>query len=596
MLSGMTQTTSIPPQSRLRPISREVLDRALAEGFTDLQARVIAARVPQDTTEIRQLIAPSVRLLDSPDLLPDIDVAAEAIADAIADPVMHLAGVFDHDADGADAGAVFLLALTEYFGVARDRVVLLQSHRQREGYGVSDAFVERIIEDLPRPCLCVTGDQGSGDEPRLARLREAGFLTVVTDHHGVDGKGPPSALACVNPARGDSKFADPLIAGVHVMWLTMCAVRQRLLQRGYLPIDAPSLAPLLAWSAVGTTADAVSLARSRNNRAVIRYGLRLINASDRAPWQAMRKIMKKEGPFSTKDISHGVGPRINARGRMSDPLASLQFLTTTQQDQADYLAALLESENEARKGVERTMTAVAMEIASVQAQAGMAALVIHLPDGHSGVHGITASRIVEAFGRPTCCLSPKQGKPGVLTGSLRTVPGVHVRRALATVAEAHPDLLLSYGGHAGAGGTSMAEQDLVRFHDAFCEAVAAQADPTSFGPVTWSDGPLLRAPDEAVLDELDALEPYGREFEPPAFTDQFVIEQVKPVGDGSHLKLQLRSPYGRHPGIWFRAMSPGGVMPVKVGDEVVATYQLAANSFRGRTTVDIQVQSARVIQ
>lgn len=592
----MTLTTLAPPQTRARPISRELLARAREEGFTELQARVIAARIPEGTRAIRDLIAPSVRMIDSPDLLPDIDVAARAIADAVAEPGMHLAGVFDHDADGADAGAVFLLALTEYFGVDRERVVLLQSHRQREGYGVSDAFVERIIEDLPRPCLCVTGDQGSSDEPRLARLKAAGFHTVVTDHHGVEGKGPPSALACVNPAREDSQFADPLIAGVHVMWLTMCAVRQQLIRRGHLPPDAPTLAPLLAWSAVGTTADAVSLARSLNNRAVIRYGLRLINGSTRAPWQAMRKVMKKEGPFSTKDISHGVGPRINARGRMADPLASLQFLTTTEQEQADYLAALLEAENEARKGVEREMTAVAMEIASVQAQAGMAGLVIHLPDGHSGVHGITASRIVEAFGRPTCCLSPKQGKPGVLTGSLRTVPGVHVRQALATVAQAHPDLLLSYGGHAGAGGTSLAETDLVRFQDAFCEAVAAQADPSSFGPVTWSDGPLGRAPDASVLEELDALEPYGREFEPAAFTDRFVVSQVKPVGDGSHLKLQLRSPYGVHPGIWFRAMTPGGAPPVAVGDEVLATYQLAANSFRGRTTVDIQVQAAQVIQ
>ncbi|KZC32598.1 MULTISPECIES: single-stranded-DNA-specific exonuclease RecJ [unclassified Rhodanobacter] len=592
----MTETKTMMPQIRDRPIDQNLLARARAEGFTELQARIIAARIAADVPVIRHLIEPSVRMLDNPDQLPDIDVAANAIADAVMDPSMHLAGVFDHDADGADAGAVFLLALTEYFGVPAERIVLLQSHRQREGYGVSDAFVERVIGDLPRPCLCVSGDQGSGDEPRIARLKEAGFQMVVTDHHGVEGKGPPSALACVNPAREDSKFSDPLIAGVHVMWLTMCAVRQRLIQRGHLPADTPTLAPLLAWSAVGTTADAVSLARSRNNRAVIRYGLRLINASTRAPWEAMRKVMKKEGPFSTKDISHGVGPRINARGRMADPLASLQFLTTTEQEQADYLAALLERENEARKGVERTMTAVAMDVASVQAEAGMPALVIHLPDGHSGVHGITASRIVEAFGRPTCCLSPKQGKPGVLTGSLRTVPGVHVRHALAAVAKAHPDLLLSWGGHAGAGGTSLAEQDLVRFQDAFCAAVAAQADPASFGPVTWSDGSLGRAPDKSVLEELDALEPYGREFEPAAFTDRFVVEQVKPVGDGSHLKLQLRSDYGIHSGIWFRALTPGGAVPVQVGEAVLATYQLAANSFRGRTTVDIQIQAAQTIQ
>ncbi|WNL48485.1 DHHA1 domain-containing protein (plasmid) [Dyella sp. BiH032] len=568
---------------------------ALQQGYTPLQARVIAGRIAA-VQDVAGLINPALKSLDPPDLLPDIDVAASAIADAVMSPDTTLVGVMDHDADGADAAVVFRLAMIDYFGVPEERVVHMQSHRMREGYGVSESVVERLLALVKRPCLVVTGDQGSGDSPRVEQLKAVGIPVVITDHHGVEGKGPPAAVACVNPARSDSKFPDPFIAGVHVMFLVMCAVRKELIGRGVLPANAPSLAPLLAWSCVGTTADAVSLAKSRNNRAVIRYGLSLINASDRAPWIAMRQVLGRDGPLTTKDISHGVAPRINARGRMGDAVASVDFLCSTDQAQANYLAELLEAENNSRKQVEREMTAIAREIAEVQVEAGLAAIVVHLPDGHSGVHGITASRLVEAFGRPVCCLSPKQGQPGLVTGSLRTVEGVHVRNALIAVDRAEPGLLKSFGGHAGAGGCGLDEANIVRFHDALCRAVLAQRDTTNAQPLVWTDGSLGRRVGLDVIAELDALEPYGREFESPSFTDAFRVRALKAVGDGSHLKLELVDTEGSlQRGIWFRAMEPGNEPPIAVGQQIEATYQLAANTFRGRTTVDLQVGHARVI-
>lgn len=568
---------------------------ALQQGYTPLQARVIAGRIA-GVQDVAALINPAVKTLDPPDLLPDIDIAARAISDAILQVDTILVGLTDHDCDGSTSGSVFRLAMIDYFGLPPERVVNMQSHRMREGYGVSESVVERLLSRVKGPCIVVTGDQGSSDEPRIAQLKAAGIPVVVTDHHGVEGKGPPSAVACVNPAREDSRFPDKLIAGVHVMFLVMCAVRRELISRGYLPANAPSLGPLLAWSCVGTTADAVSLGKSHNNRAVIRHGLQLMNASGRAPWLAAKRVQGNDGPFKTKDLSHFLCAMVNARGRMSDANASIDFLVSDDQTQADYLAELLKAENEARKLVEREMTSAAREVAQAQAEAGLPAVVVHLTNGHSGVHGITASRLVETFGRPVCRLSPKQGHPDLVTGSLRTIDGVHVRNALMEVDRIEPGCLIGFGGHSGAGGVQLREADIDRFHHAFCRAVLKQRDTTNARPVAWSDGSLGRPPSLDVIAELDALEPYGREFESPSFTDPFWVRAIKVVGDGSHLKLELVGTDGTpQRGIWFRAMEPGQEPPIAVGQQIEATYQLAANTFRGRTTVDLQVGHARVI-
>lgn len=582
---------AITPSIRGRCQLPDVYEEAIAQGYTPLQARVIAGRLAR-TRDVAGL-ACQVRGIDPPDTLPDIDAAANAIADAILDPNRVIATVCDHDADGASCLFVLKTALLDYFHLPPDRLRPFVTLRLQEGYGVSDKFVDRMLEDCPEGALCITADQGSADEARIARLRnEKSILTVVTDHHGIPEAGPPaSALACVNPARKDSAH-DPYIAGCAVAWLVMCAVRQRLIARGALPENAPSLAPLLDVVAVGTCADAVSLGRSKNNRAILRYGLsRMNSATPRLCWNALRKVMGVEGDFTTKDISHGIAPRINARGRLGDAMASVNLLCTTDPEEADRLAKMLDENNLDRREIQKAMTEPALAIGAEQAKAGAAALVVYLKDGHSGVHGIVASRLVETYGRPVCCFSPKPGAPGQLTGSLRSVPEVDIRAALAAINEAHHGLQPHFGGHHGAAGTGVKECDLEVFREALCKAVADQADPATFAPVVWSDG-TLDAP--LTLDtwrEIDALEPFGREFESPQFSDTFKIESMKPVGDdGTHLKMVLVDGQGEaHKAIWFRAMEPGEPAPVSEGERVDLVYSLAINRWRGREDLDLHI-------
>src|SRR5690606_25591456 len=147
------------PRIRRRRLDAAVLGAAEVEGFTPLQARIIAGRMAfsEDQLSIRKRVLPRISDLDSYVHLPDIDKAVVRICLAIETGEV-IAPCIDHDADGSSAGAVLVTALVDFFGVPAEKVVPFNSHRMREGYGVSNAVVDRIIAHHPRPSLVVTGD------------------------------------------------------------------------------------------------------------------------------------------------------------------------------------------------------------------------------------------------------------------------------------------------------------------------------------------------------------------------------------------------------------------------------------------------------
>ena len=576
------------PIIRRRPIDKEMIRCAREARLHPAGARVLAGRPITKDRSVLSAVHPRLSHLDSYQGLPDIDKAAQRVAQAVlTDEIIALET--DHDVDGVTSHAVLWRALTEYFGVPAERVQSFIGHRLKDGYGLSDPVADRILEAAPS--LVITADNGSSDEPRIKRLAEAGIDIVVTDHHEIPEEGaPPSAYACVSPLRPESAYPDTRIAGCMVAWLLACAVRQKLIDAGRLPGNAPSLAGLLDYVAVGTVADCVSLAQSTNNRAVVLAGLPRINAGARPCWKAIRAHLWGEGPLTATDLAFGIGPRINARGRLDEAMAGVRFLLTESDAEAADLAALLEQENVTRKAIEKEMKTSAMAQAAEQVARGASAITVWLPDGHSGVHGIVASRVVETFGRPTVCISPKTGREDVVTGSARCVDGFHVRDALQSCAEAIPDVFLAFGGHAGAGGLTIRKDGIAAFAEAFAAAAARQLEGRELGPAIWTDGAL---PPEhmtlATVDALAGLEPYGREFELPVFEGEFDVEEVKIIGNGTHLRLRLRSGDQVLAAIWFSAIAEGGAPPVTPGQRARLVYSLQANEYRGERTVQAQV-------
>lgn len=562
------------------PVSEQ---QALAQGLHPWLARIIAARPKPNNFEVRKMLDSKLASLDHPFSMQDMEKASKRLAAAIINK--EVIGIeTDHDCDGQTSHAVIYYNLVHKF---KHPVSLLRSyigHRLKEGYGLSAKVAQRILEDQPRPSLIITADNGSADEPRIALLAAAKIDVIVTDHHQLPLAGPPvSAYACLNPTREDCNYGDPYIAGCMVAWLLMVATRIELINCGYLAADTPKLIDTLDFVAVGTVADCVSMARSYNNRAIVLYGLKLIQAGSRPCWRAIKPLIN--GLIRAEDLGFKVGPLLNSDGRLDSAFGSVSFLLATDDSEARQWVTYLQTQNQTRKEIQNNITQQGMKIAAQQTLADKFSLCIFLAEGHAGVHGISASRIKENFGRPTVFLAPKQGEPGILTGSIRSIEGFHVGNALQWMMQQNPKLLIAGGGHSGAGGVTLHNDNYAEFANMFELAAQQQLSATALGPVIWTDG-VLSSQDFnlELLDILGQLEPFGREFEAPVFEVTAILESLRVIGDGSHARIELQLDQQRIVGVWFNYR-----VTAQVGDLVHCAFSLRSNDFGGTRRCEIQV-------
>jgi len=584
------------PVIRYRRRVEHVYDNLLNQGMTPWMADLVSKRVDSPVT-IESCLNPSLAKIATPDGIPDMSIAVNRIAQAVIDGEKVVFSV-DHDMDGQGAAAVLWSAFVQHFNVPPERLSVVTSHRLSEGYGISNAVVERILAS--EATLVISADKGSSDEPRIKNLAAAGRDVIVTDHHELPVEGPPmSALACVNPTRDESNY-DPYICGAGVAWLTMAMVRTELLNRGYLA-QIPSMTALLDYVAVATVADCVSLRPdlSYANRAFVKRGLSLINAKSRPCWQVFCENLR-DNPVTSQTIGFQLAPAVAAAGRLDWAESGFRFLIADNRADAIKHWSVLQQENEQRKAIEKELRSRAFEAAS---ELVSQSLVLFFEDGHSGVHGITASRLVERFGKPSAIFAPKGAgnRNGAETatdddghrlasGSFRGIPGLHVRDALQQVDNCHPGLMVSFGGHAGAAGATILIHDFERFAAAYEVAVGEQLEKQVLKPEIWVDGdPEQSLLTIQTLDELGQLEPWGRDFSSPIFIGEFKVLKIKSVGDGSHLKLSLERSGLVIDAIWFNAVEPGITVPLACEQRVAFAYQLSDNTFRGQRTLQLQI-------
>jgi single-stranded-DNA-specific exonuclease len=546
-------------------------------------------------------MTPSIGAIDDPDGIPDMGKAVARIAKAIVDEE-HIVFAVDHDMDGTASAAVLWSAFVDHFGVNPALLKVVTSHRLTEGYGITEPVAQRIIQS--DATLVISADKGSSDEPRIAQIAAANKDVVVTDHHAIPAEGPPRhAYAVVNPTRKDSNY-DPFVCGAGVAFLTMAKVRSELLRIGHRS-SIPTLSALLDYVAVATIADCVALRPDKSfiNRAFVKRGLALINATTRPCWKVFNTHCSS-GPIHSEQIAFQLAPAIAAAGRLDWAETGFRFLISSTESEAAKHWAVLQEENARRKKIERALTEKAIEAA--RSETGQT-IVLYFEDGHSGVHGITASRVVEAFGKPAALFSPKgagarKGEillqqlagTALISGSFRGVPGFHVRDALQHVADNYPSLLAGFGGHAGAAGATLALADLPTFTSAYEEAARSQLGDAVLAPITMVDGdldPTLLTLE--TLDELHSMGPWGKDFPFPIFCSEFRLVHQSAIGDGTHLKLTLERDGQTFSGIWFSAISKDGDAPnLVIGQTARLAYRLQDNWYKGSRTMQLNIVQA----
>lgn len=582
-----TKTLKLKPTILKRTPNTMVMQQLIKSGFDETIAKIVASRLI-NSNNLSKCLSPKLADLDSPDLLADIDNAASRIATAILN--QEVIGIeTDHDCDGQTSHAVIYWCLTHHFSHPKDKIQHYIGHRLEEGYGLSDKLTARIIDSKVKPNLIITADNGSSDEKNIEILRSHKIETIVTDHHQLPVAGPPkSAVACVNPTRLDCKYPDKAIAGCMVAWLVMAATRNKLIEKNHLSATANKLQDCLDFVAVGTVADCVSMATSHNNRIVVHYGLKLINKKIRACWQALGL---SETNFTAETLGFKVGPLLNSDGRLASAMQAVKFLLSTDINIAINQLKKLEEQNTARKKIQQQITSKALEYATQEYNSNSKSICIYLPDGHSGVHGISASRLKDYFGLPTIIFSPKANENEIISGSARSIDELDIKQVLDEVKLENQEIILSYGGHKGAAGITILKQNFSAFNKIFKAVCKKKLVEITTGPKILSDGQIPA--NKISLEfyrQLMQIAPYGREFDFPIFEAKAQIIDLYPVGNGLHAKVKLRIEEQEFNAIWFNyKQNVNAKAEFQSLASVNAAFQIKVNYFNHRNYLSLNI-------
>ncbi|CAI1961635.1 Single-stranded-DNA-specific exonuclease recJ [Serratia marcescens] len=571
---------SIKTQLRRRPAAD---DTHLPASLPPLLRRLYALRGVQAEQELER----SVKGMLPWQQLDGIDDAVSLLQQALADG-RRIMVVGDFDADGATSTALTVLALRSMGGAAVDYLV---PNRFEDGYGLSPEVVEQAAARGAE--LIVTVDNGISSHAGVDVAHAKGMQVLVTDHH-LPGETLPAAEAIVNPNLRGCAFPSKSLAGVGVAFYLMLALRARLRDSGWFEQRAlamPNLAELLDLVALGTVADVVPL--DANNRILVYQGVNRIRAGKCRPGiRALLEVANRDArQLAANDLGFALGPRLNAAGRLDDMSIGVALLLSDDIAQARMLANDLDALNQTRREIEQGMQVEALQLCdqlertSTELPYGLA---MYHPEWHQGVVGILASRIKERFHRPVIAFAP--AGEGILKGSGRSVPGLHMRDALERLDMLNPGLMMKFGGHAMAAGLSLEEAKFDEFRQRFGELVGEWLDPAMLEGVIWSDGEL--AMQELSLTTAELLReggPWGQAFPEPTFDGKFRILQQRLVGE-KHLKLMVE-PLGGGPlldGIAFNVDTT--LWPDSSVREVELAYKLDVNEFRGNRNVQLLIQ------
>ncbi len=567
-----------------RTIRRRAADTLAPQGdwppqLSPLLRRVYAARGAQTYA----LAQPRLPQLLPPDGLLGIDAAARLLAEAMA-VNRHIVVVGDFDCDGATACAVAVRGLRM---LGAQRVSYAVANRMVHGYGLSPGLVEDLAGMQPE--LLVTVDHGIACHAGIAAAKAHGWQVLVTDHH-LPGEHLPVADVIVDPNLPDDGFPSKALAGVGVMFYVLLALRRLLRERGAFSGEVPDLTVLLDLVAVGTVADLVPL--DTNNRTLVAAGLRRLRAGHGcAGLRALIEVSRKQAATLTaSDIGFAMAPRINAAGRLEDMALGIECLLCDDPRRARELAEVLDGINAERRGVQEQMVGdaeAAIAALSFDVDTGRATVCLYHEDWHPGVVGLVASKIKERVHRPAIAFAPSDTGSDQLRGSARSIPGFHIRDALAAVDTRFPGLIEKFGGHAMAAGLSIRLTDLPRFQAAFEHCAAAMLSPELLQDVILSDGGM--PPEACQIDTALALRdggPWGQGFPEPLFDDVFEVVGWKILGE-NHLKLELA-----WPGVAAKRLNAihfGGWTGEPPASRSRIAYRLQPDDWRGGDAVQLVV-------
>ncbi|MBO4467194.1 MAG: single-stranded-DNA-specific exonuclease RecJ [Bacteroidales bacterium] len=546
-------------------------------GIDGVLAELLVQRGVKTFEDARSFFRPRLEDLHDPFLMKDMDKAVERLHKAItSDERILVYG--DYDVDGTTAVAQVYSFVKKF----TPKVSFYIPDRYDEGYGLSYKALDWAGDNGID--LVITLDCGIKAIDKVEYARTKGIEVIICDHHLPEDE-LPAAVAILDPKREDCHYPYDDLCG--------CGVGFKLVQ-GYVQkynLDPSVLEPLLDLQVVSIASDLVSM--TGENRILAHFGLKRLNENPRQGLLAMINLSKLEpGHVTIDDIVFKIGPRINAAGRMESGRLAVELLTATDEKTAIRIGDEINENNNERKSIDREITQQALEmVANGTALETENVTIVYNPTWNKGVVGIVASRLVEAYYKPTVVLTKSNG---FITGSARSVSGFDLYSSIESCA----DLLENFGGHVYAAGLTMKEEHLEEFCRRMNKFVSGNITREELTPVVEIDAKLnFSQITPKFVRILKQFQPFGPGNNNPVFLTEDVYDagNGRKVGAGGvHLKLDLMQesqPYRQIAAIGFNMSE--FYDHIKAGNAVDICYSIVENFYRGSSTIQLRLKDMR---
>jgi len=416
----------------------------------------------------------------------------------------------DFDTDGICATAILWETL---YGLGANVLPFIPT--RTEGYGLKNKRIKRLKKEGVK--LLITVDNGIVADKQVSHAKEIGLDVIITDHHA-KGKKKPKAEAIVHTVS---------LSGSGISWFLACQIAKKRKNK--------KLIPGLDLVTIATIADMVPLIGP--NRAIVKHGLKKLKDTKRVGLQELFKVTTlNQEKITAYEVGFVIAPRINASGRLDDPLEALRLLCTPNSSQASFLAKKLDEQNKLRQELTEKSYLFARQKYLEEASEDSLIFLYH-ESFEEGVVGLVASKLVEEFYRPAVVVSLKKEQA---RASARSIGEFNIIEAIRTCA----DILGAHGGHPKAAGFDIRKDNLEALSARLKSLASEKLKGEKLIPMIVIDQEInFSCLDFDFYQKLKEFEPFGIGNSEPLFLTKGVkVEEKKAVGaKGQHLKLRLSS-------------------------------------------------------
>ncbi len=505
--------------------------------------------------------------LHDPFLMQDMDKAVRRLNRAIiAKERILLYG--DYDVDGTTCVAMMYVFICNFYG----NIDYYIPNRDTEGYGLSAKGV--AYAHTEKCTLLIAMDCGTKDHTSVALAKEYGIDCIICDHHTPEGD-LPDALACLNPKRPDCPYPFKDLSG--------CGIAFKLAQAyaSYNSMPVHELASLLDFVVLSIACDVVPMVGE--NRILAHFGLERINRSPRLGLWALINKCGRTYPLSVSDLVFGLGPLINAAGRLGDARDAVSLMLSNDRNHALESAERLAALNRTRKTVDLATTLDATQMArQMLAQTDLHTLVLLGKDWHKGVLGISASRISQDLHRPTIVLTESGGRA---VGSARSVEGFDLYQAVRQCG----DIFHSFGGHAHAVGIQMPIEKVPFLRQKLEEYARTNMTSEAKQPMLEIIAEIeLEQISPELLHDINTLAPFGPGNMNPVFVARDVQDSSKSkVLANNHVRIVAQQGTTTKSAIGFGMAAQFQQVRHRPFD---MAFNLREEQWQGRPTISLQLK------